>query len=93
MSRDYRELVEQRRRLRAEIEERRRETISHIKQLMSESDITLQDLADHRIYRSQLPPRYADAAGNTWTGVGRRPQWIKALVNAGVDIELYRVKS
>lgn len=37
---------------------------------------------------------YQDENGNTWSGgKGPRPKWIKALLDAGKDIEKYRVRS
>ena len=36
--------------------------------------------------------KYRDEQGNTWSGgKGPHPKWIKALKEAGVDIEKYRV--
>ncbi|WP_349254872.1 H-NS histone family protein [Roseateles cellulosilyticus] len=29
------------------------------------------------------PPKYADGAGNTWGGMGKRPEWIRQALAAG----------
>jgi len=29
------------------------------------------------------PPKYADGAGNTWTGNGKRPRWFLAAIEGG----------
>jgi DNA-binding protein H-NS len=35
--------------------------------------------------------KYRDAAGNTWTGRGSQPRWLKAAVGAGRSIEQFRI--
>lgn len=37
------------------------------------------------------PAKYADDQGNSWHGVGKRPQWIHAALNAGHAIENFLV--
>jgi DNA-binding protein H-NS len=32
-------------------------------------------------------PRYGDAAGNVWGGMGKRPQWLKDRLEAGASLE------
>lgn len=29
------------------------------------------------------PPKYRDEAGNTWSGIGKRPDWFKAALASG----------
>lgn len=37
-------------------------------------------------------PKYRDAHGNEWSGGrGRRPQWVIAAMDAGEDLENYRI--
>ncbi|MGB8144073.1 MAG: H-NS histone family protein [Chromatiaceae bacterium] len=37
-------------------------------------------------------PKYRDAHGNEWSGGrGRRPQWVIAAMEAGEDLENYRI--
>lgn len=33
--------------------------------------------------KTALPPKYADGQGNTWSGVGKRPNWLRAALEAG----------
>jgi RNA-directed DNA polymerase len=41
---------------------------------------------------SKPEPKYRDAHGNEWSGGrGRRPQWVIAVLEAGEDIENYRI--
>jgi DNA-binding protein H-NS len=35
-------------------------------------------------------PKYRGPNGETWTGKGKRPAWINAIVDSGGDIEDYR---
>jgi DNA-binding protein H-NS len=37
------------------------------------------------------PPKYADGAGNTWGGMGKRPVWIREALEAGRSLEEFLV--
>ncbi|KQW45322.1 MULTISPECIES: H-NS family nucleoid-associated regulatory protein [unclassified Roseateles] len=39
------------------------------------------------------PAKYADDQGNSWHGIGKRPQWIHAALNAGHALESFLVSS
>lgn len=39
----------------------------------------------------QATIRYRDAAGNTWGGRGKRPQWVVDFVAAGGDLETLKI--
>ena len=70
---------------------RRNEGIERVHALMAEYGLDLTDIADRPLYQSRRPAKYQDSAGNTWTGIGRRPLWVRRVVDAGIDIEEYRV--
>ena len=36
-------------------------------------------------------PKYADAAGNTWGGMGKRPEWLRQALAAGQALEEFLV--
>ena len=36
--------------------------------------------------------KYRDDRGNTWAGVGQRPRWLVSAMEAGADIEQFRVR-
>jgi DNA-binding protein H-NS len=39
--------------------------------------------------KSALPPKFRDAAGNTWSGRGRRPRWyVEARAQGKTDADL-----
>lgn len=37
--------------------------------------------------RRPVPPKYSDAAGNTWTGRGKRPLWVVAALAGGQSLD------
>ena len=42
---------------------------------------------------SKLPAKYRDALGNTWSGRGPRPKWLKAAVASGSSLESFLVEA
>lgn len=36
--------------------------------------------------------KYRDAHGNTWSGVGQRPRWLVSAMEAGAEIDQFRVR-
>lgn len=57
------------------------------------SSLPLKELRfEHRAEKTKPVPKYRDEHGNEWSGGrGRKPQWVIALQEAGVDIEQYRI--
>jgi DNA-binding protein H-NS len=41
----------------------------------------------------KLPPKFADAAGNSWTGRGSTPRWLAEAIAAGKTKEEFAVKA
>lgn len=41
--------------------------------------------------RKPAPVKFRGPAGETWTGRGKQPRWLKALVDAGRNAEEFRV--
>lgn len=41
----------------------------------------------------KLPPKFADGAGNSWTGRGSTPRWLAEAVAAGKTKEEFAVKA
>jgi DNA-binding protein H-NS len=80
--------------------------IAEIKQKMAEHGITLAQLGGREVdgvrhvgngrkKRSDagtpLPPKYKDNQGNTWSGRGITPKWLKAHLDAGKKVEDFAV--
>ncbi len=42
--------------------------------------------------KSELPAKYRNDAGQTWTGFGKRPQWLVAALSTGKTLEDFRIK-
>jgi DNA-binding protein H-NS len=66
--------------------------ISQIKSLMNEYGITVQDIESSGRRKSNKAPslsnvQFKDDSGNTWSGRGRMPAWLK-----GKDKEKFRIK-
>jgi len=41
--------------------------------------------------KAAKPPKYADGAGNTWGGMGKRPEWIRQALAAGKALEEFLI--
>lgn len=37
--------------------------------------------------RTPAPVKYRDEAGNTWVGIGKRPQWVRDALAAGKTLQ------
>lgn len=41
--------------------------------------------------KAPKPPKYADGTGNTWGGMGKRPEWIRQALAAGKALEEFLI--
>lgn len=95
------ELLAQRAALDAQIQEQqtaeRAHVVLEIKTLMSEYGITTQDLVATRTRSaasapSPVKPKFRDPdTGETWSGRGLQPRWLKAKIDAGASLDSFRV--
>lgn len=93
----YKEIQEQIKDLTRQAEEVRKrevaEGVAEIKKIMSEKGITLTDLGcrqSRRAAAGEKPVRYRDPqTGATWTGNGRKPEWIKKALAEGKSLDLF----
>lgn len=92
---DLNTLMAQRDAINAAIVEQRREAAAGIRAQMAQLGITIEDLGgvprSARSTASKRPVKYRDANGNTWTGVGQRPRWVRAALLAGATLEQFAV--
>ncbi len=77
--------------------EERAEAIAKVKSLMTEYGLTLADLgtkavAGPRKTGGKVAAKYRDAAtGNTWSGRGLKPNWLKAALANGRTLDDFAV--
>ena len=80
--------------------EAKAESIAIVKALMGEVGLVLADLGgtvavknQAKTGRAAVAPKYRnEATGETWSGRGMRPRWMKAAIDAGQDVESFRIK-
>lgn len=99
------ELLARKEALEREIEQtkqqERAEAIAKVRALMSEHGLSLADLSARVAAKSKGPkarpaakvaPKYRDkASGQTWSGRGLQPNWLKAALAAGHKIDEFRL--
>lgn len=100
------ELLDQRAELERQIEETRRseraEAIARVRALMSEYGLSVADLNARSAAApkprpagssgTKVAPKYRNAAtGETWSGRGLQPKWLKAALAAGRKIEEFSI--
>ena len=100
----YSELMAQAQNLMAQAEQARKNelagVIADIKAKMKQYGITVADLGGASVSTRKAPKAKAEAReakyrgpnGETWAGgLGRKPEWVRALLAAGKNIEDYRI--
>jgi DNA-binding protein H-NS len=98
----YSELVSQAQALMAQAEQVRKtelaNVIANIKAQMKEYNISLEDLGGSTAGRkavaskSKAPAKYRGPNGELWSGgPGRKPEWVKKVLEAGGNIENFRI--
>ncbi len=97
------ELLSQKEALEREIEltkkRERADAIARVRSLMAEYVLTLADLGGKAAASSpkaagggKVPPKYRNAAtGDTWSGRGLQPNWLKAALAAGRKLDEFKV--
>jgi DNA-binding protein H-NS len=98
------ELLAQRAALEKEIASRqsaeRIEAISKVRSLMAEYGLTAADLAPAKGVKEKAPkstsgskvaPKYRDENGNSWTGRGLQPKWLKAALASGKQLSDFAI--
>ena len=99
------ELLAQRDELEAKIQAtsqtERADAIAKVRALMQENGLTLSDLGAGTTAKARtkaaakptkkVPIKYRDGAGNSWSGRGLQPRWLKAALATGKKIESFAV--
>jgi DNA-binding protein H-NS len=86
------ELVAKRTELDAQIEAHRKAAVQQVLEYMAVLGVTLEDLNRGRHTGAKRPVKYRDESGNTWTGVGQRPRWLRTRILAGAALEDFSVR-
>lgn len=73
----------------------RTEAVAKVKSLMSEYGLTIADLSvrvPKAAKTSKVAVKYRNqATGETWSGRGLQPKWLKAAIMAGAKLEDFNV--
>ena len=97
------ELIAQRSALEEQIktltETQRTDAIAKVRALMEENGLSLADLGSRARTgekgKAKIPQKvaakYRDEMGNSWSGRGLHPKWLKAAITAGKKIEDFAV--
>ncbi len=97
------ELLSQKEAIEREIEltkkRERAEAIARVRSLMAEYGLTLADLGGKAAApaakvagAAKVPPKYRNAAtGDTWSGRGLQPNWLKAALASGRTLDEFKV--
>lgn len=70
----------------------RAEAIAQIRSLMSQHGLTAADVSGKSATRKsgkstgKVAPKYRNKAGDTWTGRGLQPKWLKAAITQGAKL-------
>lgn len=70
--------------------------VAQIRQMMVDYHLRPEDLGfsskRRGVRKTQRPAKFQDNKGNTWAGLGKKPNWVKELEAAGKNLDNYLVK-
>ena len=72
--------------------------INDIKSKIAEYNITANDLGlstkTKKVKNTEpVAPKYKNKKGETWSGRGRQPQWVKDIIDSGKSIDSFLIRS
>ena len=86
-------------RIEAATRQERTDAVAKVKSLMSEYGLSVSDLSARKRSKAsasrgaKVAAKYRNAAtGDSWSGRGLRPNWLKAALSAGKKLEDFAVK-
>ena len=99
---DLKDLLAQKAAIEKQIEEAgrraRSDAVARVKSLMAEHGLSISDLGARSATKavrktgSKVPAKYRDSAtGNSWSGRGLRPNWLKSALASGRKLEDFAV--
>lgn len=93
------ELMAQKAELDRQIAAAKAEAVEGIKAQMALFGVTVEDLggappapARASTTGQKRPIKYRDEKGNTWTGIGQRPRWLRDALLAGASLEQFALR-
>lgn len=92
---DLNALLAERKKLDAEIAAQKTVAVGRVLTLMGELGVTPADMGfvvAGAPVPGKRPVKFRDEAGNTWTGVGQRPRWLRARLLEGAELQQFVVK-
>ena len=74
----------------------RSERIAEVRALMTTHGLTLADLGPTKLTlvkpgHVKSAPMYRNSAGLTWTGKGKRPNWLRKALTDGFDLAEFKI--
>ena len=72
------------------IAEQKSVAVQQVRDLMTVLGVTIEDLGGKM--PSNRPAKYRDENGQTWTGIGQRPRWLRIRLAAGATLDQFRVR-
>jgi DNA-binding protein H-NS len=90
--RQARDLAEQKRL--EKLGEAKAQVIAEMREKFVQLDLDFDEVMglNRRMGKSALPPKYKSPAGETWSGRGNPPRWIRSLEEEGGDRDDYLIK-
>lgn len=90
------DLHRQRAELDAQIAAAKPQAVAQVVALMEALGVTWEDLGVVPLGKKAAPAarravKYRDERGNTWTGVGQRPVWLRERILAGATLDQFKV--
>lgn len=81
--------------------EEKQKVVAKIRELMTQSGLTVEDLKLGSVAKTPgasagrtVAPKYRnDATGDTWTGRGLQPKWLKQAIAEGKTIESFAIQN
>lgn len=91
---DLPQLIARRAELDAQISAEKRAAIQQVRDFMVVLGVTIEDLIGGPVPRPKAKRvvKYRDEHGNTWAGVGQRPRWLQARLQAGATLEQFAAR-
>ena len=87
------DLLAERQAIDAAIAAAKPEAVAEVQKLMGDLGLTVADLLPAKPARraAVVPPKYRDPNGNTWSGRGLKPVWLRDAMAKGSTLDDFRV--